>query len=68
MDIARLKKDLREMGLSERAVNPVVTAVQHGSSEKAKRLLLLIRSDLLNELHSSQNRLYRLDYILRELS
>ncbi len=62
-----LRSELYEIGMTERAVIPIIDAIQNNMPRKAKQLMLLRRSDMLDELHVKQDRLYRLDCILKEL-
>ncbi|WP_455617315.1 hypothetical protein [Eisenbergiella sp.] len=58
---------LREIGIVAELSGQISNAVQNGEKEKALQLLQSVRSGFLTELHVSQDRLYRLDYIIRSL-
>lgn len=66
-EVEALRSELYEIGMNERAVIPIIDAIQNDKPGKAKQLMLRRRSDMLDELHVNQDRLYRLDCILREL-
>ena len=68
MDTAQdIEQALRDVSLTAEKARLILDAVQNNEKEKAKQLLLLVRNDILSELHISQDKLYRLDYILRSL-
>lgn len=63
-DIAQALQDIQ---VSPEQSGQISDAVRSGQKEKAMRLILSARSDILSELHGSQERLYRLDHIIRSL-
>lgn len=62
-----MEQALRDISVTPQRTREILDAVQNGEREKAKQLLLSVRCDILSELHINQNKLYRLDYILRSL-
>lgn len=62
-----LKDRLEDIGLSGKTVTDVLEAVQAGDKRKARLILNQSRKEVLREVHDSQDRLYRLDYMIREI-
>ncbi len=60
-----LAQALQDIGVTREQFQSILNTLQAGDKKKAKNILLSVRSYFLSDLHSSQDRLYRLDYIIR---
>lgn len=58
---------LKDFGIEAGLQEEILTAFISGKFEKTRRLLLTKRSDLLTDIHTEQEKLYCMDYILRRL-
>ena len=68
MTAEQLKENLDDLNLPQETVEQIVQLYQSGNTAVSKQKLLLARSELLNQLHQSQNRLYQLDIVIHNLN
>lgn len=67
MTIEHLKEDLTSLQIPKGMIEQIVALEDQGNSDMSKQQLLRARSELLNQLHQAQDRLYRLDVIIHNL-
>lgn len=61
-----LIKCVSELDIDEKAKRSILDSIQKGQQEKGIRLLRQYRGEILNDLHSDQNKLYQIDYVLQK--
>ncbi len=67
MTIEHLKEDLTSLQIPKGMIEQIVALEDQGNSDMSKQQLLRSRGELLNQLHQTQDRLYRLDVIIHNL-
>lgn len=58
---------LKDAGMPQGEIETVMTAFRTGQRLKAKRLLTDYRTAQLGKVHEEQEKLFNLDYLIREL-
>lgn len=61
-----LIKFVSELDIDEEIKCSVIESVRKGQTTRGIRLLRQYRGEILNDLHSDQNRLYQIDYVLQK--
>lgn len=61
-----LIKCVSELDIDEEIKCSVIESIQKGQPTRGIRLLTQYRGEILNDLHSEQNRLYQIDYVLQK--
>lgn len=72
MQTTTLKEDeitcaLIDSGMSRDMIDEFLGYFYLGQKEEEKRMLQLLRSKVLSDIHIGQNKLYCLDYLINEL-
>jgi HD superfamily phosphohydrolase len=61
-----LKQGLFEVGCSEAAAGEIIYLYENGNCEEALRQMKKQRCSFVEEMHKSQRRVDRMDYLIRE--
>ena len=61
-----MKITLADAGLKQEAINRAEMLLQAGRTDDLIRHLRLCRCDLMDDLHETQNRVDRMDYLIRQ--
>mgnify|MGYP000756440711 CR=1 FL=1 len=61
-----LIKCVSELDIDEETKGSILDSIRKGKSAMGIRLLRQYRGEILNDLHSDQNRLYQIDYVLQK--
>ena len=61
-----LLKYVVELNVEEKTKAAILDAIQAGQSAKGIQLLKKYRSEILNDIHSDQDKLYQIDFILQK--
>lgn len=61
-----LIKCVSELDIDREIKCSVIESIRKGQSTMGIRLLRQYRGEILNDLHSDQNRLYQIDYVLQK--
>lgn len=61
-----LIKCVSELDIDEEIKCSVIESIRKGQATRGIRLLRQYRGEILNDLHSDQNRLYQIDYVLQK--
>ena len=61
-----LFKYVVELNVEEKTKAAILDAIQSGQRAKGIQLLKKYRSEILNDIHSDQDKLYQIDFILQK--
>lgn len=61
-----LVKCVSELDIDEETKRSVLESIRKGQATKGIRILRQYRGEILNDLHSDQNRLYQIDFVLQK--
>ncbi len=61
-----LLKYVVELNIEEKTKAAILDAIQGGQRTKGIQLLKKYRSEILNDIHSDQDKLYQIDFILQK--
>ena len=61
-----LIKCVSELDIDKEIKCSVIESIRKGQTTKGIRMLRQYRGEILNDLHSDQNRLYQIDYVLQK--
>ena len=61
-----LKNCMKDAGMSQEAVTKAIELYQRDARDELVRFLRLQRCELVEEMHESQRRVDRMDYVIRQ--
>lgn len=67
MQADELLKYITELNIDKKAKATIIDAIQAGQRTKGIQLLKKYRSEILNDIHSDQDKLYQIDFILQKV-